>query len=76
MRPALFAALILLPTVAFAQGTPLSPSAIDKLTPQEAARLHEAAKSDPAARKALDELERKLVESGHRSGKILEQTRR
>lgn len=53
----------------------LQGSSFGAMTAQEAARLNHAVRNDPQARQALDQVEKKLSESGHRSGHLLEKTR-
>jgi len=51
-------------------------SQFQNMQASDAARLNQAAQSDSRARAALDEAQKQLNEAGHRSGQMLEQTRR
>jgi hypothetical protein len=78
MRTTLIAlALTLLALPAAAQTNPGQNPAAPFQTMQaaDAARLNQAAQSDPRARAALDEVEKRLNEAGHPAGKMLEATR-
>lgn len=47
----------------------------DNMKPEDAARLNQAAASDPKARETLDQVERGLKDGGHKAGTMLEKTR-
>ena len=70
-------AIPLLASAAPAQDRPSfkGPAAFDAMRPVDAARLNRAAESDPRTRQALDEVEKRLNEGGHRAGAMLEKTR-
>jgi hypothetical protein len=50
-------------------------SYFQNMQPQDAARLNQAAQSDPRARETLNQVEQKLNDAGHPAGKMLEKTR-
>ena len=80
MRTALFAlALMSLALPAAAQTSNSGQNAasyFQNMQASDAARLNQAAQSDSRARSTLDDVEKRLNESGHRAGQMLEQTRR
>lgn len=49
--------------------------AFQQMKPEDAARLNQAVQSDPAARKALDQVQNHLSQGGHPAGVMLEKTR-
>jgi hypothetical protein len=68
--------LIALPAAAQTRPSAQNPGAyFQNMSPADAARLNQAAQNDPHARQALDQVEKKLSEAGHPSGKMLEKTR-
>jgi hypothetical protein len=71
-------ALLVLPLLAgaaAAQDRNVNASSFNNLSPSDAARLNQAAQSDPQARQALDKVEKNLSDGGHRSGELLAKTR-
>jgi hypothetical protein len=71
-------ALLMLPLLAGAAGAQdrsVNASSLSNLSAADAARLNQAAQSDPQARQALDKVEKSLNDAGHRSGQLLEKTR-
>jgi hypothetical protein len=54
---------------------PVNASSFNNMSATDAARLNHAVRNDTQARQALDQVEKKLNESGHRSGQLLEKTR-
>jgi hypothetical protein len=53
----------------------MNASSFNNMSAQDAARLNHAAQNDPKARQGLDQIEKGLKDSGHRSGQMLERTR-
>ena len=65
-----------LPAAAQTAGSGQSPgSQFQNMQASDAARLNQAVRNDPGARAALDQVEKRLSESGHKSGQLLEKTR-
>jgi hypothetical protein len=70
------AALPLIASAAMAQdrnGVPAS--SFNAMSASDAARMNHAAQNNQQARQALDQVEKRLNDAGHRSGKLLEKTR-
>jgi hypothetical protein len=71
-----FIALTLLASAALAQDrNGVNASTFNSLSAADAARMNYAVQNDPKARQALDQVEKRLNEGGHRSGQLLEKTR-
>jgi hypothetical protein len=51
------------------------PTSFQTMQAADAARMNQAAQSDPRARAALDQVEKRLNEAGHPAGRMLETTR-
>jgi hypothetical protein len=69
-----FIALTLLASAALAQDrNGVNASTFNSLSAADAARMNYAVQNDPKA--ALDQVEKRLNEGGHRSGQLLEKTR-
>ena len=70
------AALPLIASAAMAQdrnGVPAS--SFNSMSAADAARMNHAVQNNQPARQALDQVEKRLNDAGHRSGKLLEKTR-
>jgi hypothetical protein len=72
-------ALVLLPLVASSAAAqdrnPVNASSFNSMSAADAARMNQAVRNEPQARQALDQVEKKLNDAGHRSGQLLEKTR-
>jgi hypothetical protein len=68
--------LLAVPAVAQTSNSGQNPASyMQNMQAADAARLNQAAQSDPRTRDALDQVEKRLNEANHPAGRMLEQTR-